>query len=119
MITETLKIISQIIAAQKKARRNNDFLGLMMNGEALLEYIPNLIEYAVEQESQYRKFEASLANESKDGKPFTSSYCETQAKATDFYKEWQKSKQFIELIYEMVQMSKALAKGVNQEFNAH
>lgn len=117
MINETLKTIDAIIAKQKKARKEQDFLGIMLNGEALLEYLPAMIDYSVDQESAYRKYEAELTNKDNNGKAATSSYCETQAKASDFYKEWQRTKQFIELMYEMVQMSKALAKGVSKDFN--
>jgi len=116
-MNETTKIINTIIAKQKKCRQEQDFLGIMLNGEALLEYLPAMIDYSVDQESLYRKYEAELTSGVKDGKATTSSYCETQAKASDFYKEWQRTKQFIELIYEMVQMSKALAKGVSKDFN--
>lgn len=113
------KTIDTIVQSQKKARKNNDYLTLMINAEALLEYIPELINYSVGQESEYRKFEAGLSTKTEtDGKRLTSSYCETQAKATEFYQEWQRAKQFIELMYEMVNMSKALGRGINKEFNA-
>lgn len=113
------KTINTIVLAQRKARRNNDYLGLMINGEALLEYLPDLIDYSVIQESEYRKFEAGLAdNIDSQGKRNSSAYCETQAKATDFYKEWQKSKQFIELLYEMVQLAKKLASSIDREKDA-
>lgn len=120
MIEETFKIIDKIIEAQKKARRENDYLTLLSNAEALLEYLPKLIEYSVEQESQYRKFEAALSDKVSDettGKRNTSAYCETQSKATDFYKNWQKTKLFIDLVYEMVNISKKLMSSVNNEFN--
>lgn len=114
------KTIDIIIAHQKKARQNNDFYTLMKNGEALLEYMPDLIRYSVDQEAEYRKFEAKTVNDyDSAGKMRTSSYAETQAKATDFYKNWQKSKLFMELIYEMVQMSKKLAGSVDKEFNSN
>lgn len=119
-IEDIYKIIDQIIRKQKEARRQNDYLALMVNAEALLEYIPNLIRFSVDQEGEYRKFEAKLSNEfDTAGKKYTSSYCETQAKATDHYKNWQQSKQFIELMYEMVQMAKKLAGSVDKEFNAN
>lgn len=118
MIEETFKIIDSIIKAQKKARANNDFLAIVLNGEALLEYLPSLINYSVDQESTYRKFEANLTNEERNGKSLTSSYCETQAKAQDSYREWQRTKNFIELIYQLVMMSKVLAKSVDKELNA-
>jgi hypothetical protein len=113
------KTIDAIVRSQKKARSNNDFLTIMKNAEALLEYMPQLIVYSVEQEAEYRKFEAKLANESESiGKRNSGSYCETQAKATDFYRNWQQSKQFIELMYEMVQMAKKLAGSVDNELKA-
>ncbi len=115
---EIYKTIDKIVQAQKKARRENDFLTLMTNAEALLEYIPALINYSVDQEAGYRKLEAQLANEMTDKKRNSSSYCETQAKASSFYSEYQKAKQFIELLYQMVNMSKALAKTVDKELNA-
>ena len=121
MIEETFKIIDKIIEAQKKARRENDYLTLLTNGEALLEYLPKLIEYSVEQESEYRKFEAKLADSIGDvttGKRNTSSYAETQAKATDFYRNWQRTKLFMELIYELVNIAKKLSGSVNDEFNS-
>jgi hypothetical protein len=115
MIESTYKVIDTIIKAQKIARSRNDFLALMLNGEALLEYLPTLINYAVDQEGEYRKFEANLANTVKDGKLLSSSYCETQAKATEYYREWQRAKNFIELLYEMVYMAKKLSTSVDKE----
>lgn len=120
MIDEIYKTIDVIVQEQKKARQRNDYLTLMTNAEALLEYLPELIRYSVDQEAGYRKYEARIANEEDDkGKKLTSSFCEVQAKATDFYKEWQKAKQFIDLLYEMVNMSKKLAGGVSKEYNAY
>lgn len=112
------KLIDTIFLAQKKARHNNDYLTLMVNAEALLENLPTLINYSIDQESQYRKFEAKLASEEIEGKKPTGSYCETQAKATDFYREWQKAKLFIDLMYEMVALSKKLAGSVDKELSA-
>ena len=112
-------LINSIIKEQKTARENNDYLTLMVNAERLLEGIPYIIKYSVEQESEYRKYEAKLANEIVDNKLRSSAYCETQAKATDFYREWQRSKLVMELIYEMVNLSKRLAQSVNNEFNSN
>jgi hypothetical protein len=117
-VEDIYKTIDVIVKAQQKARRNNDYLTLMLNAEALLEYIPGLIQYSVEKESAYRKYEAQLANGCTDNKRNTSSYSETQAKATEDYSEWTKAKQFIELMYEMVNMAKKLAGGVDKELNA-
>ena len=119
-IEEVYKTIDVIIASFKKARHNKDYLTLMSNGLALLEYLPSLINYSIDQESEYRKFEAKMSDGREDtGKKFTGSYCETKAKATDFYKEWQRAKSFIELTYELVQISKKLASSVDKEFNAN
>ena len=112
------KTIDIIIASQKKARQNDDYLKLMVNAEALLEFIPAMINHSVEQESEYRKFEAGLIDEKDGDKKLTGSYCETKAKATSFYKEWQKAKMFIELMYEMVNLSKKLAGSVDLSLQA-
>jgi len=111
--------IDIIVKAQKKARQNNDYLTLMINAEALLEFVPALINYSVDQEIEYRKFEARYTNEiDKQGKRNSGAYAETQAKATDFYKDWTKAKLFIDLIYEMVNLSKKLAGSVDRELSA-
>ncbi len=119
MIEETYKVIDRIILSLKKHRQANNYLGLATDAMALLEYIPSLIQHSVNQEAEYRKFEAKLSNESIGDKKNSSAYCETQAKATVFYTEWSRAKLFIDLMYEMVQMSKILARGVNNEFNAN
>jgi hypothetical protein len=117
---EIYRTINIIITAQKKARRDNNFLALMSNAGALLEYLPDLICYSVDQESEYRKYEAKLSDGRDDtGKRYTNSYCETQAKATDYYKEWQKSKLMIDLLYELTNMAKKLSGSINNEFNSH
>lgn len=113
------KIIQTIISAQKKARASNDYLGIIMNSEALLEYLPELINHSVDMEALYREFEAKLADElDEQGKRRSGAYCETKAKATEHYREWQRSKQMIELVYELVQMGKKIASSVDKEFNA-
>lgn len=113
------KTIDIIVKAQQKARQNNDYLTLMVNAEALLERIPELINYSVDQEAIYRKYEAKVLDEKdENGKNRTSSYAETQAKATEAYKEWQRAKNFIEFMYEMVNLSKKLAGSVDKELQA-
>lgn len=117
---ETYKIIDVIVAHIQKARKNNDYLTIMNDGIALLERIPILINYSVSQEAEYRKYEAKMLDDRDDtGKRYTSSYCETKSKATNYYSEWQKAKNFIELMYEMVNLSKKLAGSVDKEFNAY
>jgi len=117
-IEEIYSAIDRIVEAQKKARLKNDYLTLLVNAEALLERIPQLIIYSTDQEHEYRKFEAKLADIKIDDKRQSSSYCETMAKATDNYKNWQRSKLFMELVYEYINISKKLASSVNSEFNS-
>lgn len=118
-IEEVYKTIDTIIGVIKKARHDNDYNTLLLSALALLEYTPSLINYYVNQEAQYRKLEARLANETDEqGKRNTSSWCETQAKASEYYTEWQRAKRFEELIYEMVKLSKMLARSVDNEFSA-
>ena len=112
------KTIDLIVQHQKKARQEDDYLKLMVNAEALLEFIPKLINYSVEQESEYRKFEAGLIDQKDGDKKLTGAYCETKAKATSFYREWSKAKMFIELMYEMVNLSKKLAGSVDLSLQA-
>lgn len=109
---EIINTIETIINAQKKARKENNFFALLTNAEALLEYLPKLIEYSVDQESKYRKIEATLLETEKRAYD-----CEVKAKASEEYREWQKSRGFIELVYNLVNMSKVLAKSVLKEEN--
>ena len=103
----------------KVARQTLNYDKLLLNGEACLEYAYQLILYGVDQESEYRKFEASLADKlDENGKKFTSAYCETKAKATDAYREWQRAKLVVELLYDLANMGKALARGIDRSVNA-
>lgn len=111
-----------IIKSNKQKRKGKDYLGILLNSEAVLEYLPALIQYEVDKESEYRKFEASileLEGAELKGRKITSSLAETLAKATNDYKEFRKAQLFRELSYEVVQMGKKIAGSVNQEFNAH
>lgn len=103
----------------RQDRKTNNYLGLVEDGLALLEEVPKLIDISIVQESEYRKFKAALSDErDENGKRFSDAFCESKAKATDYYKEWQKARQIQELIIELVNMSKILARGINSEFNA-
>ncbi len=108
------KTLDAIKNSNLKARRNNDFNTLLVNGQALLDWLPNLIDYNVEQEHEYRKFEA----EQLSGENITSSKAEALAKATVFYKEFIRSKNYISWIYECVNMSKKLASDINNNLKA-
>lgn len=113
------EVIEKILADTKKKRANHDYFGIVLNAEAILEYLPAIINYEVEQEQQYRQFEAKLALErDESGKLRTGSYCETQAKATPFYPEYRKAQLFRELMYEVINISKKLAGSIGKEFNA-
>ena len=113
-IYEVIDVITQRF---RKDRKDNNYYGLLQDGLALLEEVPNLINLSSEQETEYRKLEARLLDEEKDGKRNTSSYCEAQAKASDFYREYRRAENFKELCYDMVNMSKKLAGDVNKSFN--
>lgn len=112
--------IDKILADTKEARQHKQYDRIILNAQAVLDYLPAIIRYEVEQEAQYRQFEAKLALERDlNGKLNTGGFCETQAKATPFYTEYRKSQLFRELMYEVVQMSKKMARSHEQEFNAH
>lgn len=116
---ETFKTIDVIIATIKKHRRNNDYINLVIDGLALLEYTKDLINYSIVNESNYRKLEAEILDKRDEtGRRNTSSFAETQAKASDYYKEWQRTKQFIELIYELTNMCKKLASNIDNQIKA-
>ena len=115
-VYETIEIITSKF---RKDRKINNYLGLLEDGLALLEEVPKLIDISITQESEYRKFEALLADEKdENGKRFSNSYCETKSKATDFHRDWQKAKQITELAYELAQMSKMLARSVDRDIKA-
>lgn len=102
-----------------KARKENNYYKLLENGQALLDYAPDLIELMVNNEHEYRKREAELSNTKDDnGKFFSNSYCETQSKATTNYKEYIKAKATLDWIYDSVNLSKKLATSVDQELTA-
>lgn len=113
------EVIEKIIADTKSKRIKNDYYGIILNAEAVLEYLPAILNYEVEQEHQYRTYEAKLALErDESGKTRTGAYCETQAKATPFYAEYRKAQLFRELMYEVINISKKLSSGINKEFNS-
>jgi hypothetical protein len=118
-MNELYDIIDKIIADCKVKRARNDRDGLLENGQACLEYAYKLTHYSVDMESLYRKFEAEQANKSdENGKRLTGAYAETLAKATDEYREWQRARQVIDILYNLSNMAKALARGVDSSYNA-
>ena len=107
-----------IIAQSKKAREEKNFVKLIINAEELLEYIPALINNSVDQEHLYRVFESELSEKTdSNGKKYTSSYCETKAKASEAYTEWRRAEKFIDFMYEMINVSKKLAGTVLKDEN--
>jgi len=103
-----------------KARKENNYYKLLENGQALLDYAPDLIELMVNNEHEYRKREAELSNTKDDnGKFFSNSYCETQAKSTDNYREYIKAKATLDWLYDSVNLAKKLAVSNEQELHAH
>lgn len=119
MVEDIYEIIDKVTATMREQRHNNDRDGLLLSGEALLELSYKLTHLSVEAESRYRKFEAGLVEEKdENGKKLTSAYCETKAKATDDYKDWQRAKQVIDVLNGLANMSKMLARNVDNSFNA-
>lgn len=111
--------IDAVMARVKEQRHRNDRDGLLLSGESCLELVYLLTDISVDAESRYRKFEADLSDKTdENGKRFSSAYCETKSKATDDYKEWQKAKQVIEVLYNLANMAKVLARGVDNSYNA-
>lgn len=110
-MNNTIETINKIIELNKQARADNNYYLLLMNAQSILEEIPNLINLSVNYEHKYRVCEAKMVEDPK----MTASRAEIFAKATEDYKEWQKIKQTIDLMYEMVQVAKRLA--VDVEFN--
>ena len=112
-------VIEKIITDTKQKRIKNDYFGIVLNAEAVLEYLPAILNYEVDQEHQYRQFEAKLTQERDEtGKLRTGAYCETHAKASQFYAEYRKAQLFRELMYEVINISKKLSAGLGKEFNA-
>ena len=116
---EIYKIFEAIRKSNLEARKRNDYLTLMVNAQALLDYVPQLIEIMVNEEHEYRKFEAKLSQtKDENGKYYSNSYCETQSKATTNYKEYIKAKATLDWVYDSVNLSKKLATSVDQEMTA-
>ena len=53
-----------------------------------------------------------------NGRKITSAVAETNAKATNFYKEYKKASLYRELMYEVVQVCKKLAGSIDKEITA-
>lgn len=107
---ELYKTFKAIRDSNLKARRENNYYKLLENGQALLDYAPDLIELMVDNEHEYRKKEAELSNtRDENNKLYSNSYCETQSKATESYKEYIKAKATLDWLYDSVNLAKKLA----------
>lgn len=116
---ELYKTFELIRQANLKARKMNDYYTLLINAQALLDYAPDLIKIMVDNEHEYRKTEATLANtKDENGKYYSNSYCETQAKSGENYKEYIRAKATLDWLYESVNLSKKLAQDNNKELTA-
>lgn len=113
------KVFEAIRKSNLEARKMNNYDKLLENAQALSDYIPDMIEILVTQENLYRKYEADILQlEDKDaGRKITSSYAETQAKATDYYKEYRKAELTLDWAYATINISKKLATSVGNEYN--
>ena len=112
-------IIKTVLDDSRRDRKEGDWFKLITNSEALLEYLTPIIDYEVEQESLYRKLEAKLSTEKdENGKRNTGQWCETQAKASDFYKEYRRAMLVRDQLYEIIQVSKKLAGSLDQEIKS-
>lgn len=113
------KVFEAIRKSNLEARKMNNYDKLLENAQALSDYIPEMIEILVTQENLYRKYEASLANtKDENGKYYSNSYCETQAKATENYKEFKKAELTLDWAYATINISKKLAASVGSEYNS-
>lgn len=116
---EIYKTFEAIRQSNLKARKNNDYYTLLINAQALLDYVPQLIEIMVNEEHEYRKLEAKLSIEKDElGKKNTSAWCEVQAKATDNYREYTKAKATLDWVYDSVNLSKKLAVDTDKNLTA-
>lgn len=112
-------IIDTIIKDTKQKHERHDEIGIISNAFVLLSHMSDLIKYEVDNEAIYRKKEAELLSSfDNTGKARTSSWAETNARASDEYKNYQKAMKFRDLLYEVVQLSKKVATATSKEFNA-
>lgn len=113
------KAIDKIASENKKARDSGNYFALVLNGQMCLNHIASLISHSIEQQSLYRKFEArrlsELTTSNEKGK---NGIAEVEAKATDYYKEWQRAEMTIELMYNLANMAKLLAKDVDKNLKS-
>lgn len=118
-IQELHKTIGAIMDSNKKARQANNYILLIENGFACLEYVHKIIDIAIDSEKKYRQYEAKVLEELKNsGVKGKNGEAETRAKATEFYSDWQHSIQLITLCYEMVNVAKLLSRSLDKELKA-
>lgn len=118
-IKEIGNIIDLIMEDNRLARANNNYIKLIENGFACLEYINKIINIMIDAEKGYRKYEAQLLLELKEaGNKGKNGEAETRAKATDFYSDYRHCDLLLNLCYEMVNVAKKLADSLNDELRA-
>lgn len=118
-LQEISNAIEIIMAENKKARDDSNYIKLIENGFQCLEYINPLINASVENEKKYRKYEAGmLLNLKSQGVKGKNGEAEVLAKAEDSYTDWQHCIQLINLCYEMNNNAKKLADSLNKELRA-
>ena len=116
---EIYKTFKAIRDSNLKARREMNYYKLLENGQALLDYAPDLIEIMVNQEHEYRKKEAELSlGKDELGKKNTSAWCEVQSKSTEYYKEYIKAKATLDWLYDSVNLAKKLAVDSDKNLTA-
>ena len=116
---ELYKTFDLIRKSNLQARRDNNYFKLLENGQALLDYVPDLIEIMVNSEHAYRKLEAKLSQEKDElGKRNTSAWRETQAKASEDYREYIKAEATLKWVYDSVNLSKKLAQDNENELKS-
>lgn len=116
-VNEVHKVIQAIMASNKEARKRNDYIKLIENGFAVLEYVSTLIEIKIDSEGKYRQLEASELDRLMDTKG-RNGIAETNAKASQPYQDLLHATDLIELCYNMINIAKLLARGIDKELQA-
>lgn len=102
-IEEIEKTINSIMNNIKLNRQKNNYIGLIENGIACIEYSYQLIDIIVNNEQDYRKLEAKEIESGSLGR------AEAIAKASDYYKNWKKATFMYNALLEMNMTCKKLA----------
>ena len=118
-LEELSKTIDAVFESNKEARSRNDFIKLLENGFECLGFVNRLTNIAIDNEREYRKFEAiTLLELKQQGNKGKNGEAETRAKATDHYINMIHEHKLIELCHEMNNNAKKLADSLNNELKA-